>query len=283
MFKPVADGCSEMDYQSTYGLKEPPFSSALDERFYYDSPQHSQALIRLIHAVEKRRGLAILVGDIGTGKSMLAHHMLHILSSDKKYEPSLLVIIHSEITPFWLLRKIALQFGIERGLSSRVEIVPQLYDRLMEIYEAGKRAVVLIDEANMLQTKEIMEELRGLLNIQGPHGHLITFVLYGLPEMEDYLRLDEPLYQRVAIRCRLAPLSKESTSAYINYRLKVAGCKQQLFDEKAMIEIYQYSKGRPRLINTLCDNILLEGHLTRRAVDAALVRDVAEELGLVPE
>jgi general secretion pathway protein A len=272
-----------MDYQELYGLQEPPFSSALDERFYYNSPQHSRSLARLVHAVENRRGLAVLFGDIGTGKSMLAHRMLNFLSSDDLYDPSLMVIIHSEISPLWLLSKIAVQFGVVGNFDSKTEIVPQLYDRLMEINEDEKIPVVLIDEANMLQTREIMEELRGLLNLQGPSGYLLSFVLYGLPELDRYLKLDGPLYQRIAIRCQLDPLNEESTTAYITHRLKVAGCDHQLFDKKTLTAIYRYSKGRPRLINTLCDNILFEAYLEKSSINKVMVANVAEELGLTRE
>ncbi|MCH7761131.1 AAA family ATPase, partial [candidate division TA06 bacterium] len=220
-----------MDYENFYGLKEHPFTSSHDERFYYDSPQHSKAIMKLTHAAETMVGLGVLLGDVGAGKTTLARRILHLLSNRKDFETALLVMIHSEISPFWLLRKIALQFGVEVSEQDRTEIIPRLYERLAQLNENEKKAVVLIDEANMLQKREIMEELRGLLNIEVPEGHLLTFLLFGLPEMEKHLKLDEPLVQRIGIRCILEPLTPESSKGYILHRLKVAGKDGTIFSE----------------------------------------------------
>lgn len=270
-----------MNYTQFYGLNEQPFSDTHDDRFYYDSPQHSKAIIKLSYAAETMRGLAILTGDIGTGKTTLARRMLGLFSSQRDYETALLIIIHSEITPIWLLRKIAMQFGVEPGEVGRVDIIAQLYKRLVEISDENKKAVVLIDEANMLQTREIMEELRGLLNIEYAEGHLITFILFGLPEMEDRLKLDEPLFQRIGVRCHLHPLSVESTKEYIRYRVNVAGAENSIFSDEAIELIHHYSKGKPRLINFLCDNVLLEGFLLKREIiDEPMIEEAAEDLGM---
>ncbi len=270
-----------MDYESFYKLKLHPFSSSPDDRFYYDSPKHSKAILKLTHSAETMLGLAILVGDIGTGKTTLSRILLDNLSSTDEFEVALLVMIHSEITPIWMLKKIGNQFGVELETDDKVEIISSIYQQLMKLKEEGKKAVVLIDEANMLQNKDIMEELRGLLNIQFEEGHLITFILFGLPEMEDYLKLDKPLYQRVSMRILLGALSPESTNAYINHRLSVAGRENPLFTIEAMDVIHKFSKGKPRMINTICDNVLLEGYLLKKPlIDELLVREVVQDLGL---
>jgi len=154
----------------------------------------------------------------------------------------------------------------------------------VRIYEQGKKAVVLIDEAQMLATREIMEEFRGLLNLEVPERKLISFVFFGLPEIEDHLRLDPPLAQRVALRYRLEPLTAEATEAYVKHRLKLAGAPRVPFTPEAVAAVHRFSRGTPRLINTLCDNSLFEGFVARQAdVDEALVERVARDLALEPE
>lgn len=193
-----------MSYLEYFGLSSEPFSNAPVSRFYYNAPQHQQALARLLYAVNSMKGLAVLVGEIGGGKTTLARRMLDSLP-EEEYEAALLVIIHSGITASWLLRRIALQIGVENPAQEKLALLSQLYQRLLQIYEQGRKAVVLIDEAQMLETRELMEEFRGLLNLEVPERKLISFVFFGLPEIEKNLKLDPPLAQRVAMRYRLEP------------------------------------------------------------------------------
>ena len=269
-----------MNYLEFYELSQEPFSNAPVSRFYYSSAQHAQALMRLTHAVSGMKGLAVLVGDIGAGKTTLARRMLDSLP-EEEYEAALLVIIHSGITASWLLKRIALQLGVENPAEEKLALLSQLYQRLVRIYEQGKKAVVLIDEAQMLATREIMEEFRGLLNLEVPERKLLSFVFFGLPELEDNLRLDPPLAQRVALKYRLEPLSPEASEAYVRYRLRLAGAPRVPFTPGAMTRVHAHSRGTPRLINTICDNALFEGFVARaKEVDERLVARVARDLGL---
>lgn len=274
-----------MTYLEFHELTQEPFSNAPVSRFYYSSAQHAQALTRLMHVVSAMKGLAVLVGDVGAGKTTLARRMLDSLP-EEEYEAALLVIIHSGITPAWLLKRIALQLGVEAPAEEKLALLSQLYQRLVRIHEAGKKAVVLIDEAQMLASKEIMEEFRGLLNLEVPEAKLISFVFFGLPEIEDNLRLDPPLAQRVALKYRLEPLSLEATDAYVRHRLRLAGAPRMPFTATAVERVHAHARGTPRLINTLCDNALFEGFLARqRELDERFVDRVARDLGLeaVPE
>jgi type II secretory pathway predicted ATPase ExeA len=269
-----------VNYLDFYELSQEPFSNAPVSRFYYSSAQHAQALMRLTHAVSGMKGLAVLVGDIGAGKTTLARRMLDNLP-EEEYEAALLVIIHSGITASWLLKRIALQLGVESPADEKLALLSQLYQRLVRIYEQGKKAVVLIDEAQMLATREIMEEFRGLLNLEVPERKLLSFVFFGLPEIEDNLRLDPPLAQRVALKYRLEPLSGEATESYVRHRLRLAGAPRVPFGAAALARIHAHSRGTPRLINTLCDNALFEGFVARaREVDDKLVDRVARDLGV---
>lgn len=269
-----------MNYLDFYELSQEPFSNAPVSRFYYSSAQHAQALMRLMHAVSQMKGLALLVGDIGAGKTTLARRLLDNLPEDE-YEAALLVIVHSGITAHWLLRRIALQLGVESPAEEKLALLSQLYQRLLRIYESGKKAVVLIDEAQMLDTREIMEEFRGLLNLEVPERKLLSFVFFGLPEIEENLKLDLPLAQRVAMRYRLEPLTEEATEAYVRHRLRLAGAPHFPFTDGAIAAVHRYSNGTPRLINTLCDNALFEGFLARaREVTEPVVERIARDLAV---
>lgn len=271
-----------MDHLEFYSLKEHPFSNAIDNRFFYENSQHADALLRLKYAVDTMKGLAVLVGDVGTGKTTLARRMLNELD-EHKYEAALLVVLHTSVTADWLMKKIAVQLGINQAGDNRLEILSQIYNKLVEINESGRKTVVLMDEVQMLGSREIMEEFRGLLNMEGPDGKLITLVFFGLPELEYVLALDEPLKQRVAIKYKITGLNNDETSEYIRHRLSVAGCHEEIFSPEAIELIHLYSKGVPRHINTLCDNAMFEGFMQKqKPIGKDIVDSVAANLDLKP-
>lgn len=270
-----------MSYLEFFNLNEQPFSISVDNRFYFNSNQHAHALVKLRYAAEERKGLAVLVGGVGTGKTTLARRMLDELE-ESKFESALLVVIHTSVTSEWLLRKIAVQLGVQNPLDDKTELLSQLYNRLVEIYDSGKKAVVLIDEAQMLQRREVMEEFRGILNIELDGQKLITFIFFGLTDLDTYLALDKPLQQRIAVRYELESFTEKTTEEYIRYRLEVAGCKKELFTKGSLATIHQYSEGIPRLINSICDNALLEGFLRKKdRIDEEMIKEVIADLKLV--
>lgn len=268
-----------MNYLSFFELKQEPFSNAPVSHFYYGSQQHGRALVRLMHAIESMKGLAVLIGDIGAGKTTTARRLLESLPEDQ-YEAALLVMVQAGVSPQWLLTKIAYQLGVSQPSDDKTRLLGQLYRRLYAIHESGKKAVVLVDEAQMLNTRELMAEVRGLLNMEIPDQKLLTILFFGLPDLEDNLKLDPPLYQRIAVRARLDPLTPEATEAYIKHRLKLGGAMRMLFTQEAVQTIHRASSGIPRLINTICDNALFEGFLTRtNPITARVVERVVNELG----
>lgn len=233
-----------MEHYRYYGMQLDPFSNTPDNKFYFNSEQHAIVLTKLLYIAKSMKGLAILIGDVGTGKTTLARRLLVSLS-EEEYEASMLVIIHSGISADWLLTRIATQLGVEEPAEEKIKLLGQLYKRLIEIQESGRRAVILVDEAQMLKSREIMEEFRGLLNLEIPDKKFISFVLFGLPEIEDALKQDEPLNQRVAMRLRLGYMNLDSTEKYIKHRLKVAGATKMLFTREAVEVIQRYSRASP--------------------------------------
>lgn len=250
-------------------------------KFYYHSEQHDQAMEKLQYAVSNMKGLAVLIGDVGTGKTTLARRLLDSLD-ESEYEASLLVIIHSDVSTNWLLKRVALQFGIEEPSEDKVTLLSQLYERLVRINEEGKKAVVLIDEAQMLKKPELMEEIRGLLNLELPEEKLVTFVFFGMPELQVCLNNDLPLAQRIAVRHRLRPFPEQTSVDYIRHRLSLAGVEKEIFSEEASKLVHNYSSGIPRLINVICDNALFEGYIRKMdlPITPEIIESVALDLGL---
>lgn len=249
-------------------------------KFYYHSDQHDRAMEKLQYAVSTMKGLAVLIGGLGTGKTTLARRLLESLPEDE-YESALLVIIHSDVDSTWLIKRVASQLGVETHSDSKVEILSQLYAKLVEISEAGKKAVILIDEAQMLKNPQIMEEFRGLLNLELPDKKLLSFVFFGLPELEDCLKADPPLAQRVAVKFKLEPFKPETTSAYIHHRISLAGVDEPLFTKDACSAVHKHSSGIPRLINVICDNALFEGYIRKKPeIGADIIESVAQDLGV---
>jgi len=141
--------------------------------------------------------------------------------------------------------------------------------------------VVVIDEAQMLASRELMEEFRGLLNLEVPERKLLNLIFFGLPEIEQNLKLDPPLAQRVAMKYRLDHFNAESTEAYIKHRLRLGGAARMPFTPGAVTAVHRFSSGTPRVINTLCDNALFEGYVARvPMIDEQMIERVAHDLAL---
>ena len=272
-----------MDFLEFYNLKEQPFSNSIDSKFYFSSSRHSDALLRLKYSVDSMKGLAVVVGDVGTGKTTLARRLLDDLD-EEKYEAALLIVLHTSVTSDWLLKKIAIQMGVENVADTKLEILSQLYKRLVEIHESGLKAAILMDEVQMLKSKEIMEEFRGLLNMEVEGGNLLTLVMFGLPELEEILAWDMPLKQRIAIKYKMSGFDEDLSREYIAHRLQVAGCHEEIFTQESIAAIHRYARGVPRLINTICDNAMLEGFFVKaKPIDKGIIESIAENLDLTPD
>lgn len=248
--------------------------------FYYHNDEQDRAFMRLKRVVEGMKGLGVLVGDVGTGKTLLARRLLENLP-EEDYEVSLLVVLHSDVTSDWLVRRIAAQFGVENHEGGKVDVLQRLYERLGVLAEEGKRSVILIDEAHMLRDTALLEEIRGLLNLELPDKKLISFVLFGMPELNDCMKSEPALAQRIAVRYELKPFPREVVDEYIRFRLEHAGCTEEVFSSEAIGAVHEYSRGVPRLINVICDNALFEGFVRKAELplEVEVIQDVCADLG----
>lgn len=270
-----------MGYQEFYGFKLEPFANHPDPKFYFNSPQHALVREYLIHAARGTRGLAVLLGEIGTGKTTLVRKILSELYEVGKYQVGLVVLTHSDFAPGWLFTKIANLIGLRDYGSSTSEIMNRISQRLNEIYHRGEKTVIIIDEANKMRSPEILEEIRGLLNLEIADTRLISFVLSGLPDLETYLVSNRALYQRIAVKVKLKPMGSDTVRAYVNHRLGIAGANHEVFSPRAIDLVCRYSDGRPRLVNITCDNALLEGYVQKKDhIDEVIVDKVVTNLGL---
>lgn len=241
-------------FEEFFGLRAKPFGKTPDPSFLYESKQHREALARLEYAVDEKE-LALLTGDIGSGKTTLSRALIDRVSESRP----VVLLINPRLTPTQLLRGIAQGLGIEPA-RFRNELVEQLHAKLYELHEENREPLLMIDEAQLIPTKATFDEIRLLTNFQLDDQNLLSVILIGQPELEE--RLDRaayaPLRQRIGMRYSLGPLSPDETVAYIEHRIRVAGGARNPFTREAMMEIHSISGGIPRLINTLATTALLD-------------------------
>jgi len=270
-----------MNYEEFFRMSIEPFSNIPDTRFFFESQQHKMALLRLMHAADKMRGLGMLVGEVGTGKTTVARRILSYLAKNPSFQSGLVVLTHENFTEEWLYSRIASLIGlkdVENLMKDPMNIITR---QLIKLDREGKKTVIIIDEANKLSDARVIEQLRGFLNLELNDRRIITFILIGVPELERHLVQNESIVQRISVRSYLKSLTRDETAGYIKYRLTVAGTSMSVFTMDAVDLIYNYSGGRPRLINSICDNALLEAAFLQKVpIDAQMMDDVCESLGL---
>lgn len=243
-------------YEEFYGLTEKPFNKTPDPRFLYASAKHAEALARLQHAVDEQ-DFVLLTGEIGSGKTTLSRALIDSLGDS--YHPVL--IINPRLSPSQLLRTVALRLGMDDENRYRHGILEGINAKLYELFEAGKRPVIIIDEAQLIPGKATFEELRLLTNFQLDDRNLLALVLIGQTELKD--RLDRRQYralrQRIGMQFHLGPLDGEETQEYVKHRVRIAGREAQLFNEQAVALLFEHAGGVPRRINIIAGNALIEG------------------------
>lgn len=247
-----------MMYEPYYGLLMKPFALVPDPRFIYWAGPHSMAFAMLEYGIVNHAGFTVVTGEVGAGKTTLIQHLLSKLPGDIQVG-----LLDNTGGTGELLQWILMAFDQDFDSDSHVKLYKQFRDFLIEQHEAGRRTVLIVDEAQNLGS-ETLEELRMLSNINTHDRELLQIVLSGQPELKTLLAAPSlrQFVQRVTSDFHLSFLEQQEVAGYIAHRLKVAGAKRALFTPGACDLIYYATQGTPRLINTLCDTALLYGFAT---------------------
>jgi general secretion pathway protein A len=264
-------------YLELFRLTELPFRLSPDPAFLYLSKQHARAKAYMESTVWFTDGFVVISGEIGAGKTTLIETFLHELQKDVVVAQ----INQTQLTPTGFLQSVLVQFGFSPFQMKKAEALATLNEFLIEQHAAGRKVMLIIDEAQNLSSR-VLEEVRMLSGIETTKEKVLRIILAGQPELNEKLNSPElmQLAQRVRLRFHLMALSDVETSAYIEHRLEVAGSHgRHVFDADAYPIIYRYTGGVPRLINTLCDTAMLAAfNANRDTVSAADVDEAAHEL-----
>ena len=270
-------------YESFYGLRERPFELTPNPRFLFMTPRHREALTTLEYGLTARTGIALLVGEAGTGKTTLVHAALQ---SQRSHEGVAVYLNNPSLTRQEFIEFLAAGFGLSNDAArSKTRCLAELTDLLVSRHTSGGMTALVIDEAQVMPD-ELLEEVRLLANIESASEKLLSIVLAGQPEVG--ARLSQPslrqLKQRIGLRCALAPLDLLNTSAYIAARVRIAGGDAAtIFTPDAVYEIQARSRGIPRTISVICDNALVSGFaLDRKPVDRELIVEVCADFDFAP-
>lgn len=265
-------------YERHFGLTTRPFSKTPDPAFFFDGAGHGEALARLELAVADRE-LCLFTGEIGAGKTTVSRALVDRLDDAHR----VVLVVNPRLSAAQLIEFIAVRVGVERLPKGRVQRIDALTARLFALHEAGVTTVLLIDEAHLLPSKGVFEELRLLLNLQLDDAALIALLLIGQPELRARLgqRANAAFAERIGLAYHLRALEREETGAYVAHRLARAGREERLFTDDALDVVHASSGGIPRRIHTLCQGALLEAYgRGADVVDVTVVEDVVRDLSL---
>jgi general secretion pathway protein A len=269
-------------YNEFFGLKESAFNVSPDPRYFFLTPVMQEALAGLAYGVQRRKGIILLTGEVGTGKTTLLNQLMDWL---RQNQAATAFVFNTRLSVEDLFNYILTDFGIPCASRAKSDMLIRLNNWLLDRFVAGhpEPAVLIVDEAQHL-SPELLEEIRLLTNLETSSEKLLQIILSGQPELERKLRDPKlrQLRQRITLRYRTSQLSLSETNSYIEERLRIAGSKgETIFPPEAIESIQEYSRGVPRVINVLCEHALINAFAGRqKQVSVALIHDVAREFEL---
>lgn len=266
-------------YETYWHFEHKPFDNTSDPRFYYPGDTHQGAMLKLRYTIENRRGGAVVSGGAGLGKSLLIRTLYRQLPD--QYQPRV-HLVFPQMPREQLLAYLADELAESRG-SARTEStetsVRRIQNLLTENAQAGRHAVVTIDEAHLLHDMGTLETVRLLLNFETGMQPGLTLLLVGQPPLLASLDRMPGLEERLGVKCMLRPFNEDDTASYVSHRLTAAGSSHMIFDESALKAVHGLSQGIPRRINRLCDLALLVGFADEYSViTAEHIESVSDEL-----
>ncbi len=268
-------------YKKFFGLTKNPFEISPDPYFFYGSAQHNEALANIFYGIRAHKGFVVVTGEVGTGKTLLVRCLLDSLDRNQvAFSYVFNTRLNEEEFIRYIMQDLSLPVPQTKG-----EMILQLNDYLIGRYRKGLTTVLIVDEAQNLSW-EVLEEIRLLTNLETTKDKLLQIVLIGQPELDEKLESYNvrQLKQRIALRCRLSPLTELETRDYIVRRLQRAGAKNAawtIFPDGVIKKIHHFSNGIPRLINTICENSLIVAYAKQSTtVTIDMIEEVARDLRL---
>ncbi|HEX2789327.1 MAG TPA: AAA family ATPase, partial [Steroidobacteraceae bacterium] len=266
-------------YLAFFGIAEKPFAITPDPRYLYLSARHADALAHLVYGINEAGGFIQLTGEVGTGKTTTIRSLL--ARAPKNAEIAL--ILNPRLSPGEFLLALCEELGLgadDSSAGNTKELVDLLNRYLLRAHAQGRRVVLIVDEAQNL-APEVLEHIRLLTNLETETQKLLQIILIGQPELRKLLAREDlrQLAQRITGRYHLDPLSRQETAAYVRHRMRVAGATADIFTRGALREVYNVTRGIPRVINIICDRALLGAYTQDlHQVPAALVRRAGAEV-----
>ena len=266
-----------MEHLHHFGLSGDPFRNEPRMRDFLETRTQREALARLERGLRQTKGLLVLTGDTGAGKTMVVRRLLENLE-EEIFEAGMLVVLNGAADATWMLTRFARQLGVEEPEPEREAVLAQVYEQLAIIREDGRHAVLIIDDAHLLASGDTLSEVCGLLKLEYEDRRLFSLVLSGGEELDAAVSTDPALSHAVQIRVRMQPLDAEGAAAYLAHRIKNAGGDPGTLEPATVAALHRLGRGLPGLMNTLADNALFEAFLCGRprVTEADVVRAHAD-------